>query len=293
MAESQEQFMTPDRTPLAPWTEIPFIPLPARDPTQGGQFMPQGREINIGDGGANVFRVDRQGMWLGAKTYDNAPFKVSMLGALVATSLSIVGGSIVGAVFKTAEAGARVVIDGAGSTKRLYTVDSAGNEVVTIYADSGAHGIVVNKASGSNIENCVRILDSDADVDDSDNGTVLITVSPGAASQKAILYLKASNSDYEGQMIKLVSSGTHDALGKQMIDISPGDNDARVLVIGSYSSFHIRGDGRILIKTFEQASSPTTSDLDDEELAVWVDSDDNSTYLIINQNSTIKKVQFT
>ena len=293
MDEQELQFYDEFVTPLSPWTEIPYIPLPSSDPTQGGQFLNNTREINVGDGGDNVFRVDRRGIWLGASEYDDAPFKVSMLGALLATSLSIIGGEIVGAIFKTAESGARVVIDGSGATKRFYTVDGAGNEVVTIYANTGAHGIVVSKISGSDIENCIRVSDNDPDVDDSDNGSVYLTVSPSSASQKAILSLHAANTNMEGHLLKIVSSSDHEGAGEQMIEVSVGSDDARVMVINSYDSFHIRGDGRLLIKVFSQSTSPTTSDIDNHELAVWVDTDDNSTYLCINQNSTIKKVTFT
>lgn len=166
MADPQEQFTMEDRTPLTPWTEIPFVPLAPRDPTYGGQFMPQGREINIGDGGANVFRVDRQGMWLGAKTYDSAPFKVSMLGTIIASNLTVTGGTITGATIQT-DAGSTTGLKMDTSSFRGY--NSSGDNTLVISATTGYINIFgylssslvrVISLSGASAQAGVRIQDS-------------------------------------------------------------------------------------------------------------------------------------
>lgn len=61
---------------------------------QGTTFLSNLRSLSIGDGGTNVFRADRDGMFLGGETFDTAVFKVTMAGAVTATSISITGGTI-------------------------------------------------------------------------------------------------------------------------------------------------------------------------------------------------------
>ena len=59
------------------------------DNQRGSELMRQGRRIDIGAGG-NSFHVDlKQGLWLGADEYNNAPFYTSMKGEIVAQRLTI------------------------------------------------------------------------------------------------------------------------------------------------------------------------------------------------------------
>lgn len=166
MPDFQEQLPIDGRVPVSPWTEIPFIPLQPPDPTYRGQFMPNGREINIGDGGANVFRVDRQGMWLGAAIYDDAPFKVSMLGAVIASALTILGGTITGATIQT-DAGATTGLKMDTSSFRGY--NASGDNTLVISSTTGyiqlfgyiASSIVRTiSLSGANADPGVSIIDT-------------------------------------------------------------------------------------------------------------------------------------
>lgn len=80
---------------IDPFTNIPLAPLPtATSDNQGGTFLSNLREINVGDGGSNVFRADKQGIWLGGKTFAVANFSVTMAGAMTANSFTVVGGTI-------------------------------------------------------------------------------------------------------------------------------------------------------------------------------------------------------
>lgn len=155
-----------ERTELAPWTEIPFAPLPTRDPTYGGRFLLNLREVNVGDGGAKVFRVDKRGMWMGAADYDDAPFKVSMLGAVIASALTILGGTITGATIQT-DAGATTGLKMDTSSFRGY--NSSGDNTLVISATTGyvsifgysAGSIVRSIAlSGASAQAAVRIEDA-------------------------------------------------------------------------------------------------------------------------------------
>lgn len=122
------------RVPVNPFTEIPFIPLPQRDATRGGRYFPFAREISVGDGGANVFRVDKQGMWLGAETFALAPFSVSMLGEVIAEALTIIGGTITGATIQTsALAATGIKLD----TSSLRGYNSSGDNTLTISTTTG------------------------------------------------------------------------------------------------------------------------------------------------------------
>lgn len=88
--------MATDKTQIDPFTNIPYAVLPGIDPTQnaGGSFFSDLRELSAGVG-SEVFRLDKQGLWLGAKTFDDAPFSVSMAGAVIASSLTITGSSTI------------------------------------------------------------------------------------------------------------------------------------------------------------------------------------------------------
>jgi len=61
---------------------------------QGTTFLSNLRSLSIGDGGSNVFRADKDGMFLGGETFDTAVFKVTMAGAVTATSITITGGTM-------------------------------------------------------------------------------------------------------------------------------------------------------------------------------------------------------
>lgn len=120
--------------PVNPWTEIPYVPLPTADPTRGGRFLSDAREINIGDGGDNVFRVDRQGMWLGAALFEDAPFSVSMLGEVIAEALTVIGGVITGATVQTS-ALATTGLKMDSTSFRGY--NSSGDQTLTISSATG------------------------------------------------------------------------------------------------------------------------------------------------------------
>ena len=81
-----------------PFTNIKRALLSEVDDTSknGGTYLSDLRELNIGNGGNNVFRADKNGIWLGSDKFSDAPFRVNMSGALVATSATISGFITVG-----------------------------------------------------------------------------------------------------------------------------------------------------------------------------------------------------
>lgn len=81
-----------------PFTNIKRALLSEVDDTSknGGTYLSDLRELNIGNGGNNVFRADKNGIWLGSDKFSDAPFRVSMSGALIATSATISGFITVG-----------------------------------------------------------------------------------------------------------------------------------------------------------------------------------------------------
>lgn len=74
------------------FTNVPTAELPTRDPNTAysSQFLTDVKELQIGSG-ANVFRGDRQGIWLGAEKFADAPFRVDMEGNMVAESIALSG----------------------------------------------------------------------------------------------------------------------------------------------------------------------------------------------------------
>ena len=79
---------------IDPFTNIELTPIETTDQSGDATFLSNLRAVNIGDGGNNVFRADKDGIWLGAKTFAAAPFRVSMAGAITASSITITGGTL-------------------------------------------------------------------------------------------------------------------------------------------------------------------------------------------------------
>jgi hypothetical protein len=74
---------------FSPYTDIPFADLPIKEDSRyGSDFFRNVAELQVGYG-SDVMRVDRQGLWLGAERFQDAPFSVDMQGNVTASSLSL------------------------------------------------------------------------------------------------------------------------------------------------------------------------------------------------------------
>lgn len=150
---------------IQPYVNVPYIPLNEVDNNNrnGAQFFRNVKELSVGYG-AQVFRVDRNGMWAGAETFADAPWSVDWEGNMIASSIvlsgyiptgdalddigiggigaeyisvtslsaisanigSVTSGTITGALIRTSASGSRVEID--GSTDDIQIFDS-GNDL--------------------------------------------------------------------------------------------------------------------------------------------------------------------
>ena len=92
------------------FTDIPYVePIPI-----SSGVLDEVRTLNVGQGNSdNVFRVDRQGIWLGGKTFGLAPFSVTMNG--IVGAISVTAGS-----FQTAISGQRIVISSSDNYIKAY-----------------------------------------------------------------------------------------------------------------------------------------------------------------------------
>lgn len=62
--------------------EIPRLELPVTNGrVAGDQYINNLLSLGVGSGNS-VFRADQQGIWLGADKYEDAPWKVSITGAM-------------------------------------------------------------------------------------------------------------------------------------------------------------------------------------------------------------------
>jgi phage minor structural protein len=123
---------------------------------QLGSFV----SLLIGSGN-NITQINTNGIAAGHATFSNAPFQVKMNGDVIARSITltgqienskmqsseITGGTITGALLRTAATGARVEIDLRG----WRTYDSSNRERISINTDNtyGMNAIEFNKASGA------------------------------------------------------------------------------------------------------------------------------------------------
>jgi hypothetical protein len=232
--DQEEVISMDDRTPVNPWTEVPYVPMEASDPTDGGRFLSDAREINIGDGGDNVFRVDRQGLWLGARLYDDAPFRVSMLGAVIAESLTILGGVITGALIQTsALAATGIKID----TNSFRAYGPGGFQTLLIDADDGFIQVLGSGRSltlaADAAQSCARLVDGLTYVGFEWRGSDTATPST-AARQNVAAFKFAGNTvhgdgftaentedDWDGDFFRVINSAATKASAAFRISDSP------------------------------------------------------------------------
>lgn len=66
---------------INPFQRIPYADPPLGDQNPRGEYFNNVKEINVGDGGSNVMRADRTGLWLGGKKFADATFSVDMDGS--------------------------------------------------------------------------------------------------------------------------------------------------------------------------------------------------------------------
>jgi hypothetical protein len=147
------------------WTDIPL-----RSNT-GGRYneeLKSVRQLAVGSAGRRGFFVDRQGIWLGAQKFGEAPFSVDVDGNLYATSATVQGtiqsstiqsssivsatiesATITGSTLQTSSSGQRIVIendileqfDSSGVRRvaladdRIKFYDQNGNAYGQLYAD--------------------------------------------------------------------------------------------------------------------------------------------------------------
>ncbi len=102
----------------------------------------------------NIFKADSNGIYLGNATFGSAPFRVTMAGALVATSAIITG------TIQTSSSGQRILIDGTNNLIRFY--DSGGVDRGTIYGIPTGIGITGDIDAGSVNLTCYHLLLNDA-----------------------------------------------------------------------------------------------------------------------------------
>lgn len=75
---------------INPFNDVPDQPIPVADNNSGQDVLSNVSAIQIGKG-ARAFKADESGIWLGAKKWATAPFRVDMQGNLTATSATITG----------------------------------------------------------------------------------------------------------------------------------------------------------------------------------------------------------
>lgn len=71
----------------SPYTNVPYETL---EPKDSFEDLSRVKALQVGFG-SRVLRVDRQGLWLGADNFADAPFSVDMDGNIIATTLSLSG----------------------------------------------------------------------------------------------------------------------------------------------------------------------------------------------------------
>ena len=91
---------------ITPYTDIPYAELPVSE--DANQDFTRVRSLQAGFG-SKVFRLDKEGLWLGAETFATAPFSVDMLGNVTASSITLTGYVATGGAAADVNAGATTI----------------------------------------------------------------------------------------------------------------------------------------------------------------------------------------
>jgi hypothetical protein len=105
------------------------------------------REISAG-AGANIWKVNSEGQFMGATDYSSAPFKVSYQGAVTCSNISITGGTITGATLSGIAAGSMLNIQGWTSTM-TFSATNYRTVTWTVGVITLADGTTFNIATGN------------------------------------------------------------------------------------------------------------------------------------------------
>jgi len=115
------------------FNDIERKPLPLKDGNIDGLgYLDRIAALQIGQG-SKVFRGDESGIWLGGKKWADAPFRVDMLGNLVASSATFSGYATDGSVLKkevVAQVLSGSIYVGALVGTAGITLDGANNRIV-------------------------------------------------------------------------------------------------------------------------------------------------------------------
>lgn len=102
---------------ITPYEDIPFAEIEQED----NSSRVKGNTMEVGFG-SKALRVDKEGLWLGAAKFANAPFKVDMQGNVTASSITLSGYVAVGGAAADVNAGA-TTIGGGKITAGSITAD--------------------------------------------------------------------------------------------------------------------------------------------------------------------------
>jgi len=138
---------TVSSTAPRPWTTIqPVTPPEEGDGDNRGRPLSNFSEITVG-AGASVFRVSPLGIWLGDEVFDNAPFSVSMAGALTSTSGTIAGWTI-NSVYLAKDTGTANTSSGmAPTTYPFYAGSTYANRATAPFRVTPAGALVATSAT--------------------------------------------------------------------------------------------------------------------------------------------------
>lgn len=182
------------------FTDIPVAELPTTDPNAAyaSQYLTGVKELQIGSG-SNVFRGDRQGIWLGAAKFADAPFRVDMNGNMVAESIAISG------YIPTGQALADI---GSGNITGTYISDNA---IVT--SKLATNSVIASKIASD------AVTASKIDVDE----LSAITADVGTLTAGII----------QGVIIKTANSGARIEMYSSAIFVYDSSNDEVAAIYGS------------------------------------------------------------
>lgn len=158
---------------IEPYDSVPYIPLNnvELESRHGANFFSNVKQFAAGFG-SKVFRVDRDGLWLGAETFSQAPFSVDMEGNVKLTSITTLTGFTDQDLTSIALPTNGIRVDSNGiygrqSGTTTFSLDTSGNAYFSgdIEGSTVTGGTVRTSASGARVQmleatNTLQILDS-------------------------------------------------------------------------------------------------------------------------------------
>lgn len=243
MASIEQQ----NKAVITPYSDIPYLPF---EDSAEPEDLTKVRSFQAGFG-SKVLRIDRQGLWLGAEAFADAPFSVDMLGNVTASSITISGYIPTGGALTDIGAGnitGTYIANGAISTAKIQA-----NAITATEISAGA--VTASKISVSTLS--------------------AISANIGTVTAGSLSAVTISGSTITGTTLTTANSGQRVVLTSTFAEYYNSSGTNIVNTLASSSSFIIQAQTSTGSIYFDHGSSGTVAFLSNGTIKAVFDGGNN------------------